>query len=170
MSLVRFKAQNHQQQLVARGPRLDVDERITEPAWFAALDRRFHFTIDVAALARNTKCERFYSPDDNGLDQPWAGERVWCNPPFSSIEPWVVKAWAEVDAPLIVMLVPANRTEQPWWQELVEPHRDGGGRLSVEFLAGRIRFLLPGQVTPAANTRPPFGCALLIWSSRVAPS
>lgn len=165
MSLVGFKARNHQQQLVAHGPALDVDERITEPAWFATLERRFGgFTVDVAALPRNAKCERFFTPDDDGLTQSWASERVWCNPPFSAIEPWVEKSWDEPSA-FIVMLVPANRTEQGWWQRHVEPRRDGGGRLSVEFLPGRIRFLLPGQSAAAPNTRPPFGCALLVWQA-----
>jgi hypothetical protein len=97
--------------------------------------------------------------------QPWAGERIWCNPPYSNIAPWVGKAWREVDALLVVMLLPANRTEQAWWQADVEPHRDRGGRLRVEFLPGRIRFLKPGHLRIGPGDRPPFGCCLLIWEA-----
>lgn len=32
--------------------------------------------------------------DANGLDQDWTGERIWCNPPFSDIAPWIRKAWS----------------------------------------------------------------------------
>jgi phage N-6-adenine-methyltransferase len=161
VSLIAFKAQNHPQQPT----RDDVDDRATEPTVFAELDRRFRFTLDVAAAAHNTKVARYYTRDDNGLAQPWTGERVWCNPPYSNIRPWIVKAWREASrADLIVMLLPANRTEQSWWQELVEPWRDARTGLTVEFLAGRLRFLKPGQRVIGPNERPPFGCCLLIWT------
>lgn len=148
----------------AKRAKRDAD-RGTDPAVFAALNERFQFTIDVAASAANTKCERFYSIEDNGLEQSWAGERVWCNPPYSDIRPWVRKALTS-DADLIVMLLPANRTEQGWWQDLVEPFRDKPGCLRVEFLRGRMRFIAPGAQLIGPNERPPFGCCLLIWGHR----
>ena len=128
MSLVGFKGQNHQQQLAVRGPRAAVDNRATPPEYFATLHERFAFTVDAAALPHNAKLPRYFTPEVDGLEQDWAGERVWCNPPYSSIEPWVVKA-ATSGAALVVMLLPANRTEQGWWQRRVEPVRDrpGGG-------------------------------------------
>lgn len=59
----------------------------------------------------------------------------------------------------------ANRPEQAWWQDHVEPHRDRpGSPLRVEFLRDRRRFILPGQTEVRPNDRPPFGVALLIWS------
>lgn len=160
--LTGFKARNHPQQVLEVGPRADVDERATDPAFFAQVHRRFRFTVDAAALPYNAKLDRFWTPDDDGLAQPWDGERVWINPPFSNIEPWVRKASESHGAGLVVMLLPANRTELSWWQEHIEPHRDRGGRLSVEFLPGRLRFGLGGNA-PLPNTRPPFGCCLLIW-------
>lgn len=165
MSVVGYKARNHPQQVGKRGARPEVDERATSPEVFEPLDRRFGFTIDVCALPRNAKCARFYTPEDDGLRQPWRGERVWCNPPYSSIEPWVEKAWAEsADCRVIVMLVPANRTEQGWWQEHVEPYRDkADSPLRVEFLPGRLRFIAHDADGIGPNERPPFGCCLLIW-------
>jgi hypothetical protein len=69
------------------------------------------------------------------------------------------------------MLIPANRTEQQWWQEHVEPYRDlPGSGLHVEFLPGRMRFLAPGQAEVGPDERPPFGCCLLIWEAREAIS
>lgn len=120
--------------------------------------------------AHNTKLERFYSIEDDGLQQSWAGETVWCNPPYSNIGPWVAKAWEEHEqARAIVMLLPANRTEQVWWQEMVEPYRDQpGSLLRVRFLKGRLRFIARGKTEVGPNERPPFGCCLLIWNEPAA--
>lgn len=84
---------------------------------------------------------------------------------FAGIGPWVAKAWEEWErARGIVLLLPANRTEQNWWHEAVEPFRDRAhSPLSVEFLKGRTRFLRPGQDAIGPKERPPFGCCLLIW-------
>lgn len=166
MTLVGFHAANHPQQVGLRGARDDIDDRSTHRAYFDAWDRRFGgFTLDVAASAENAKCSRFFTREDDGLAQSWAGERVWCNPPFSDCRSWVEKAWAEYKDTLgVVMLLPANRTDQVFWQKLIEPRRDRkGSPLTVEFLPGRMRFLKPGQTVTRPNERPPFGCCLLVW-------
>lgn len=165
MSLVGFKAQNHPQQSVKD----HVDDRGTSAEFFARMVERFGpFDLDVAAAPHNAKCERYYTIDDDGLAQPWDGA-IWCNPPYSNIGAWVRKAWNEFSfcgATRIVMLLPANRTEQRWWQEYVEPVRDRPEfALRVEFLPGRMRFDRPGAVIGPKGDRPPFGCCLLIWSS-----
>lgn len=169
MTLGGFKAQNHPQQIAKRGAKPEVDNLETPWEMFEPLHERFRFTIDVAALPRNAKCARYFTPAEDGLERSWAGERVWCNPPYSSIEPWVAKANREVrmlDRPeLVVMLLPANRTEQGWWQRQVEPFRDGRSTRGprVEFLAGRLRFIKHGHDRVEPNQRPPFGCCLLVW-------
>jgi phage N-6-adenine-methyltransferase len=152
------------QQVGKRGAKPEVDDLATTPEMFGPLHERFRFTLDVAALPHNAKLPRFYTPDDDGLAQSWARERVWCNPPYSSIEPWVMKAWAQAHhADLIVMLLPANRTEQGWWQRWVESQRDRDQGFRVEFLPGRPRFIKHGHDRVEPNQRPPFGCCLLIW-------
>lgn len=169
MSLVGFKARNHPQQTVKD----QVDDRGTNAEFFAQMTERFGpFDLDVAAAAHNAKCERYYTIDDNGLEQPWDARRVWCNPPYSDIGAWVAKAWSEwrdfgkhYELRKIVMLLPANRTEQRWWQEYIEPVRDRCPWFRVEFLAGRMRFDRPGVVIGPKGDRPPFGCCLLIWGT-----
>lgn len=92
---------------------------------------------------------------------------MWCNPPFSRLEAWVAKAWEEVKdgCPLVVMLIPANRCEQPFWQTFIEPHRDrllpNGIRLTTKFVAARTKFVAPHTATGMDS--PPFGCVLLTW-------
>lgn len=169
--MLGFRVKNHPQQMLPSGPVDDVDDRATHPLHFAEIQERLgvEFTLDVAAAAHNAKTPRYYDRATNGLRQSWAGEVVWCNPPYSSIEPWLIKAWQEaLTARLIVMLLPANRTEQKWWQRHVEPHRDRGPGFRVEFLPGRMRFIKAGQLDTGPNERPPFGCCLLIWQDDAA--
>ena len=172
MSLIGFPAQNHPQQVGKRAARDAVDDRGTAPEHFEAFDAEFGpFTLDVAAAPHNAKCELFYTREDDGLEQQWNGV-VWCNPPYSDLGAWVEKAWFEWQSGRcrrIVMLVPANRTEQRWWQQWVEPDRDRGDaddgetRFTVRFLPGRMRFIRPNVVIGPKGDRPPFGCCLLIW-------
>jgi phage N-6-adenine-methyltransferase len=172
MSLANFKATNHPQQTAKRGANDAVDDRGTDPAFIAGLEERFGpFTLDVAAAEHNRKAPAWYDVRSNGLRLEWFG-RVWCNPPYSDCGAWVQKAWWEWNADrhdnlgpdLIVMLLPANRVEQGWWQDHVEPFRDRpGSPLRVEFLRGRMRFHRPDWQPGPKGDRPPFGCALLIW-------
>ena len=178
MSIVGYKSENHPQQTALRGALDEVDDRGTDQEFFDSLSARFGgFTLDAAAAEHNAKCERYYTRADDGLSQPWSG-RVWCNPPYSRVPgvsdlgSWVRKAWDSLpDCELIVMLVPANRVEQAWWQDHVEPFRDQpDSPLRVEFLRGRLRFDQPKTwVKPAKGDRPPFGCALLIWTRPIPP-
>ena len=97
MTIAGFRAQSHPQQLAVRGSRSHIDDRATSPELFARLDERFHFSIDVAAALHNTKCVRYFDIADDGLACDWCDERVWCNPPYSDIRPWLEKAWFECD-------------------------------------------------------------------------
>lgn len=174
-----------------------VDDRETPQDVFYPLDQEFHFTLDVCAARHNAKCRRYYArhpapandvvsdcrqlslfpaeyvgDEDalgyDGLLQPWpANDVVWCNPPFSDIAPWVERAiYARCT---VVMLVPANRTEQPWWQRYIEWSRDGrfpGGPIT-QFLDGRRCFKNRGQeITNRTSKNPPFGVCIIIWDRR----
>jgi hypothetical protein len=80
------------------------------------------------------------------------------------------------------LLLPADRTEQPWWQDFIEPWRDGRDSpptIRTEFIRKRVKFGLPPEHPDAdkglANGRrgggyryPPFGCVLVIFESNVA--
>ena len=162
------------------------DVRETPPELFTELNSRFRFTLDACATHSNAKCPRYYTESyyclrgnvvhcesGGGLTGQWDDSRVWVNPPFSDIGAWVLKAW-DSRADLVCMLVPATRTEQSWWHDLVEPWRDGRGspegcglKLTTEFLQGRTHFLKDGKpiLDPKTGRRssPKFGCCLLVW-------
>jgi len=147
------------------------DERYTTAETIAECERLAgveRFTLDVAACDAAHWAQTYYSKEEDGLTSPWAGA-VWCNPPYSDIRPWVSKAWEEFDhgerdVSSISMLLPATRTEQPWWQELVEPYRDlDGGYLKVHFLRGRPTFGNPDDPAGVDAGSSPFPVVLLVW-------
>lgn len=171
MSLVNFKARNHPQRSRKRGADDATDDRRTPRELFDGLHATHRFTVDAAASAANALLPRYWTVADDGLAQSWIGERVWCNPPYSNLEAWARKARTG-GAECVVLLLPANRTEQGWWQREVEPFRDrhgAGWDCAVRFLPGRLRFVRPDWVPGPKGDRPPFGCCLVIWNFGPAP-
>ena len=160
-----FQSKNHPHQIQKRGAIKSIDDRAVMQSVFDELIQKpYNLTVDATVSLENAKLPRFWTEEQDALSLPWDGERVYCNPPYSDIEAWVKKAWCEWKSEMIVMLLPANRTEQGWWQTMVEPYRDKpDSALSVRFIAGRIRFLQAGETKPRKNSRPPFGSCLLIW-------
>ena len=108
----------------------------TPKEFFQALDAEFHFTIDVCALPENAKCDTFYTPEDDGLAQPWQGT-VWCNPPYGrEIGKWVHKASeAAAKGNVVVMLLPA-RTDTAWFHRFIY-NKPG---VEIRFIKGRLKF------------------------------
>lgn len=108
----------------------------TPQEFFDRLNDEFHFTLDVCALPENAKCEAFYTPEIDGLSQPWTGV-CWCNPPYGrKIGEWVRRAWFASEAGnAVVMLLPA-RTDTKWFHEFIYQKE----RVEVRFLAGRLKF------------------------------
>lgn len=106
----------------------------TPQEFFDELDREFHFTLDVCALPENTKCSRYYTPEQDGLSQPWEGV-CWCNPPYGrEIGAWVRKAlFSSAGGATVVMLLPA-RTDTRWFHEYIY------NKAEIRFIKGRLKF------------------------------
>jgi phage N-6-adenine-methyltransferase len=127
----------------------------TPQAFFDRLDAEFGFTLDVAAQAGNAKCARYFTPEVNGLAQPWEGV-CWCNPPYGkTIGLWVAKAHdSALLGACVVCLLPV-RTDTQWWQRFVLAGAE------VRFVPGRLTF--GGAANPA-----PFPNAVVIFRPAVA--
>lgn len=70
----------------------NTEEYGTPPKLFEELDKEFHFTLDPCSTDENAKCAKHYTKADNGLEQDWSGERVFCNPPYGKqIKQWMKK-------------------------------------------------------------------------------
>lgn len=45
----------------------------TPQEFFDELNAEFHFTLDAAATDKSAKCPNYYTPEKDGLKQPWIG-------------------------------------------------------------------------------------------------
>lgn len=101
---------------------------------YDVLDKEFGFTLDACALPENAKCNKYYTPNDNGLIQTWSGT-VWCNPPYGrNVGQWVAKAAeSSKHGATVVMLLPA-RTDTRWFHKFINGHAE------IRFIEGRIKF------------------------------
>ena len=98
---------------------------------FDRLNAKYQFTLDVCAIPENAKCERFFTPEIDGLSQEWGGERCFCNPPYGrEIGKWIEKAYNSNT--LVVMLLPA-RTDTKWFHDYCI-------KGDITFLRGRLKF------------------------------
>jgi site-specific DNA-methyltransferase (adenine-specific) len=109
------------------------DEWSTPQDLFDALHAEFNFSLDPCAVECNCKLSFFFSPELDGLFQPWTRERVFMNPPYSNIRAWMAKANAESKkGATVVCLVPA-RTDTRWFHESAVGHE-------IRFIKGRLKF------------------------------
>lgn len=117
------------------------DEWETPQALFDQLDAEFRFELDVCALDTSAKCADYFTPEQDGLAQPWIGA-CWMNPPYGdAIADWMTKASAEAaKGATVVCLVPA-RVDTGWWWDNC---RQG----EIRFLRGRLRFGSSGAGAP----------------------
>jgi len=108
------------------------------PQWlYDKLDKEFHFTIDLAATAENTKHGRYYSPEVDSLSMDWNHKIGFCNPPYGRELKARVKKGAEIITGTIVMLLPA-RTDTRWFHDYIyETHQYN---TEIRFLKGRLKF------------------------------
>ena len=111
----------------------------TPQDFFDELDGEFVFALDAAATKKSTKCIRYFTPEDDGLKQPWdvpPGYAVFCNPPYGrQIGEWVKKAYDESvrTGGTIVLLIPA-RTDTKYF------HRYIYEKAEIRFVEGRLKF------------------------------
>lgn len=101
---------------------------------FDKLNAEFGFTLDTCALPENAKCDRYYTPEQDGLSQPWDGT-CWCNPPYGrQIGKWVKRGLlSSYSGATVVMLLPA-RTDTKWFHDYILHHAE------IRFLKGRLKF------------------------------
>lgn len=88
------------------------------PYWLLnVLHKAYSFTVDACADSENAKLPRYWTEEIDGLAQSWAGERVFCNPPFENVLPWVEKAILETsqNACQLALILCNNDCSTSWW-------------------------------------------------------
>lgn len=148
----------------------DSDEWCTPNNLFEYIQSMFgvKFTLDPATDGKNSKCAKFFTAEQDGLQQSWQGEYVFVNPPYSHVDKWVKKAYDEVELTktlnlvtgqhdvqtYVCLLIPA-RTDTKWAYEYVR------NAAMVKFIKGRVKFD-NGQ---AKRNSAPFPSMLVVFDS-----
>lgn len=106
---------------------------------YAELQKEFEFTLDPCPLGGS-----------GGLERSWAGERIYCNPPYGrAIANWLRKA---TEAAIAVFLLPA-RTDTRWWHDYALKAQE------IRFLKGRLSF----KRTDGRRSRATFPSVILVY-------
>ena len=121
----------------------------TPQALFDNLNAEFHFDLDVCASLDNAKCKKFYTKEQDGLNQEWTGV-CWMNPPYGKeIGKWLKKAYeSSINGATVVCLLPA-RTDTSWWHDYCM-------KGEIRFIRGRLKF---GE----SKNNAPFPSAIVIF-------
>lgn len=145
-----------------------------------------HIDIDLAACPEAHCAEEWLGLQNDGtfrdsLTSSWNPKWYrgqgrprtgWLNPPYDQLLDFTERAsLAMIDGELdlLLYLPPGDRCEQPWWQNGIEPYRDGRALLAgmVEItthcLPGRQRFGSPGDPFGLTATSAPFPSVLVVW-------
>ncbi len=60
----------------------------TPKDFFKLLDARYRFTTDMAASKVNALCPKFFTEEQDSLQQDWARHAGFLNPPYKGIKHW----------------------------------------------------------------------------------
>lgn len=134
-------------------PRGGNQEWCTPRPLFEKMNELYQYTIDAAASPENALLPRYYTREQDGLAQDWTGEKVWVNPPFEKIAPWVEKANLR-EAAHTTLFIPA-RCDRPWFADIIED----GGADAIDFIQSRVRFV-------GARTGYPESTMMVHWTQR----
>ena len=134
----------------------------TPQDFFDKLNEEFHFTLDTAATDKTAKCQKYFTPETNGLLQSWnCGGSVFCNPPYGrKIGKWVKKAYdeAKLGGQSIVLLIPA-RTDTTYFHDYIY------GKAEIRFIRGRLRFT---DEDGNASDPAPFPSMVVVYNGKKA--
>lgn len=133
------------------------DQWSTPQATFDALNAEFGFDVDVCAVSENAKCDRYFTPKQDGLAQDWRGLTCFMNPPYGrEIKHWMFKAHlSSLGGATVVCLVPA-RTDTGWWH-------DYAMKGEIRFIRGRLQF-------GTRRKDAPFPCAVVVFRPQAIAS
>jgi len=109
-------------------------EWMTPDFIFKPLDAEFHFTLDVCADENNTKTEKYFCINDDGLKQDWSKDICWMNPPYRQTKVWIEKAFCESKKGATVVCLVPSRTNTNWWHDYCM-------KGEIRFIKGRPKFV-----------------------------
>lgn len=117
------------------------------------------FVLDAAATDKTAKCDRYFTPETDGLSQSWdCGGAVFCNPPYGrQVKKWVKKAYEESCGGYPIVLLVAARTDTGWFHDYIY------GKAEIRFIKGRIKFT---DDEGNASSTAPFPSMIVVYNGR----
>jgi len=130
--------------------------------FYNKLNEEFNFNLDPACMPKSALCDKYFTPEEDGLKQSWQGYNVFVNPPYGrEIKNWVKKAhdeWKKGNCN-IVMLIPA-RTDTLYFHNYIY------NIANIRFIRGRLKFIdldFKGKEEDRKMSPAPFPSMLVIW-------
>ena len=126
----------------------DSDNYATPKKFYSQINAEYGFTFDP--------CPYKHDFSWNGLEVDWNGN-IYCNPPYSSIEPFIEKGIAEIrkgNAKKIVYLIPV-RSDTKYWHNLIMKFAS-----EIIFVQGRLNF-------NDSKSHAPFPCVLIVFNEKL---
>lgn len=108
----------------------------TPQDFFDKLNEEFSFTLDAAATDKSAKCEKYYTPETDGLKSPWN-----CGGLYFAIRRtaavlvfgWKKHTTKQKNGTTIVLLIP-SRTDTSYFHDYIY------GKAEIRFVRGRLTF------------------------------
>lgn len=119
---------------------------------FKNLHREFGFTIDGAATKHDTLLPRF---TDDISRQSWLSEKVFCNPPYSDIPSFLLKA---SEADLVAFLIPHRANTSYWLRHIYSNNHCH----EIRILHRAVKYLPPAGHN-GLTIRSPFPSAVVVF-------
>lgn len=111
------------------------EEWATPQSVFDILNAEFDFTLDPCATAESAKCARYFTQEQDGLEQDWGRERVFANPPYGkNMIKWAMKAVESAHNGALVVMLAHSRTDTRWYSQIAPHCRE------IWAVVGRLKF------------------------------
>ena len=132
---------------------------------FDALNEEFNFTLDPCADNNNHKCAKYYTIEQDGLAQSWAGETVFSTRRTAEKQkqtPVKLHGCKNVTKRqprggiVVVMLIPA-RTDTIMFHDYIL------GKAEIRFIKGRVNFEIDGQ---KSKDPAPFPSMIVVFNGK----
>ena len=103
--------------------------------FFEKYNKIFNFDIDVCATSDNALLHKYWTKEDDALNQKWNPMTCWMNPPYGrEIGKFMRKAYQESTLGATVVCLVPSRTDTAWWH-------DYAMKGDIEYVRGRLRFV-----------------------------
>lgn len=146
----------------------------TPPALFELLNSEFNFTMDGAASGDDSLCGGSFLSDGHfgegcgsagwcalcfhrGCPELFGGRRIFVNPPYHKLLPWVevFAEWRDLGATVAALLPAKPDTE---WFHLAATTAN-----EIRVMKGRVQFIDPATGKPSKESGNNAGSLLIVW-------